>query len=60
MWGLIPNSCLRCGTCMSWIACANSWWGFEPCDSTVGFDFSKVEFIQVEKKTHLSQRLNLC
>ncbi len=29
MWGLIPNSCLRSSTCMSWILCANLWWGFQ-------------------------------
>ncbi len=29
MWGLIPNSCLRFDTCMSWIACANLWRGFQ-------------------------------
>ncbi len=29
MWGLIPNSCLKFDTCMSWIACANLWWGFQ-------------------------------
>ncbi len=29
IWGLIPNSCFRSGTCMSWIACANLWWGFQ-------------------------------
>jgi len=27
MWRLIPNSCLKFDTCMSWIACANLWWG---------------------------------
>lgn len=32
----------------------------EPCGSTVGFDVLSVEVIQVEKKAHLSQRLNLC
>jgi hypothetical protein len=25
MWRFISNSCLRSGTCMSWIACANLW-----------------------------------
>ncbi len=29
MWGLIPNSCLRSGTCTKWTVCANSWWGFQ-------------------------------
>ncbi len=29
MCGLIPNSCLRSGTCMSWIVCANLWWDFQ-------------------------------
>jgi len=29
MWGLIPNSCWRSGTCMSWIVCANLWWDFQ-------------------------------
>jgi hypothetical protein len=29
MWGLIPNSCFKSGTCMSWIVCANLWWGFQ-------------------------------
>ncbi len=28
MWGLTPSWCLRSGTCMSWIVCANSWWDF--------------------------------
>jgi len=28
MWRLIPNSCLRSNTCMSWIMGANLWWGF--------------------------------
>ncbi len=32
----------------------------KPCGSSVGFDFLNVEVIQVEKKAHLSQRLNLC
>ncbi len=29
MWRFIPNSCLRSSTCMSWIVCANLWWGFQ-------------------------------
>ncbi len=29
VWVFIPNSCLRSDTCMSWIACANLWWGFQ-------------------------------
>jgi len=29
MWGLIPNSCLRSDTCMSWTMCADSWWDFQ-------------------------------
>jgi len=29
MWGLIPNSCWRSGTCMNWIVCANLWWDFQ-------------------------------
>ncbi len=29
MWWFILNSCLRSGTCTSWIACANLWWGFQ-------------------------------
>ncbi len=28
MWGLTPSSCLRSGTCTSWIVYANLWWGF--------------------------------
>jgi hypothetical protein len=32
----------------------------EPRGSSLGFDFLSVEVIQVEKKAHLSQRLNLC
>jgi len=29
MWGLTPSSCLRFGTCTSWIVYANLWWGFQ-------------------------------
>ncbi len=29
MWGLTPSSCLRSGTCTSWIVYANLCWGFQ-------------------------------
>jgi hypothetical protein len=32
----------------------------EPCGSAAGFDFLTVEVIQMKKKTHSSQCLNLC
>jgi len=32
----------------------------EPCGSAAGFDFLTVEVIQIKKKTHSSQCLNLC